>query len=519
MHFGFSYVGLIYLVMLMVPNILWVKNKPADYEKYVRNENRVLAAFERIGEVLTSALVLVFADFNLRPWTLWCLWLIVSFLLMILYELYWSQYFKSEKTMRDQYRGFCGFPVAGATLPVAAFFLLGIYGINIWLIIASIILGIGHIGIHLAHEKEVNGPKEKKPAAKRILKGIAAVLLLLIFAAIIVPTGVRNFRFIKHQVNFIKGVDEEAYIPLGGQDQYILMTGKDVSNPVIIYLHGGPASPDTMVMYTFADRLMDDYTLVGWDQRGAGRTYYRNKASDPENRTADFEQALADLDELVDYARSRFGKDKVIVMGHSYGTILGSQYVLDHPEKVSEYIGIGQVVSAADGDILSYEDALQKAKAAGDDTSEMEKAYETYMADKTLLNMLALREPVSKYHPAARKANVMWLGMSSPYFGIDDLKWFSKQIFSLNDYLALNSRLFDYIGTYDAYEKKTDYQVPVHFISGSEDWICPVDLTREYMDAITAPQKDLTLIDGCGHSPQNDAPEDFANAVKGVISR
>ena len=85
MHFGFSYVGLIYLVMLIVPNILWAKNKPADYEKYVRNENRVLAAFERIGEVLVSALVLVFVDFNLRPWTLWCLWLIVSFLLMILY--------------------------------------------------------------------------------------------------------------------------------------------------------------------------------------------------------------------------------------------------------------------------------------------------------------------------------------------------------------------------------------------------------------------------------------------------
>ena len=93
MHFGFSYVGLIYLIMLFVPNIKWAKNRPVDYERYVKNENKVLLAFERIGEVLTSALCLVFTDFNLRRWTLWSLWLVASFLLMILYELYWLRYF------------------------------------------------------------------------------------------------------------------------------------------------------------------------------------------------------------------------------------------------------------------------------------------------------------------------------------------------------------------------------------------------------------------------------------------
>lgn len=517
MHFGFSYVGLIYLLMLFIPNIKWAKNKPKDYDQYAKKENKVLLAFERIGEVLTSAIVLIFSDFNLKRWTLWCLWLVASFVLMILYELYWHRYFKSEKTMQDQYSSFCGFPVAGATLPVIAFFFLGIYGINVWLIIASIILGIGHIGIHLAHEKEVNSPKEKKRLAKRILSWAGAILLILIFAAIIIPIGARNIRFIRHQANFIDGVDEQAYIPLSGQEQYILMTGRNVSNPVIIYLHGGPAAPDTMVMYTFADRLMDDYTIIGWDQRGAGRTYYRNQAADPENSTASFEQALRDLDELVDYACERFGKDKVIIMGHSYGTILGSQYVLAHPDKVSEYIGIGQVVSVSEGDILSYEDALAKAKAAGDDTSEMETTYETYMADRTLKNMLALREPVSKYHPVDKEANDMWLGMSSPYFGVDDLRWFFKQVFALDDYLALNGQLFDYIMTYDAFGKEMEYQVPVHFISGAEDWICPVDLTGEYMDGISAPDKSLELIAGSGHSPQKDFPKEFADAAREVL--
>ena len=141
--------------MLTVPNIIWAKNKPKDYEKYVVNESKVLGTFERIGEVLVTTIVLIFADFNLRPWTWWSLWLVVSFVLMVLYENYWVRYFKSEKTMHDQYRQFLCFPVAGASLPVLAFFLLGIYGANIFMLVSVVILGIGHIGIHLKHQKEV----------------------------------------------------------------------------------------------------------------------------------------------------------------------------------------------------------------------------------------------------------------------------------------------------------------------------------------------------------------------------
>ncbi len=163
MHFGFSYVGLIYLVMLFAPNIKWARNKPKDYDRFAKNENKILLMFERTGEILTSAIVLVFSDFNIHGWKWWNCWLIVSFVLMILYEMHWYRYFKSEKTMRDQYSSFCGFPVAGATLPVLAFFLLGIYGSNLYLIIATIILGIGHIGIHVTHEKEAQRADETAP--------------------------------------------------------------------------------------------------------------------------------------------------------------------------------------------------------------------------------------------------------------------------------------------------------------------------------------------------------------------
>lgn len=154
-HFGFSYVGLIYLIMLMVPNMIWAKNKPKDYEKYVVNENRILLLFERVGEVAVSCFALIFSDFNLRKWSGWSVWLIISFVFMILYEIYWVRYFKSNKTMKDFYSGLCGIPVAGATLPVMAFLFLAVYGKNLFLGVAVILLDIGHIGIHLGHEKEI----------------------------------------------------------------------------------------------------------------------------------------------------------------------------------------------------------------------------------------------------------------------------------------------------------------------------------------------------------------------------
>ena len=154
MHFGFSYIGLIFLFMLFIPNIHWAKNKPEKYDEFSGNENKILALLERIGEALVSTLILIFKECNVRLHSVWIVWFVIAFILMILYELYWIRYFKSEKTMADQYSSYAGFPVAGATLPVIAVIMLGIYAYNIFIIAAAIILGIGHIGIHLAHRNE-----------------------------------------------------------------------------------------------------------------------------------------------------------------------------------------------------------------------------------------------------------------------------------------------------------------------------------------------------------------------------
>ena len=157
-HFGFSYIGLIYLLMLWGPNSIWAKCMPEGYDP--SGESKVLLVFERVGQVLCTEAILLFTDYNphsIEPWTAW---LIASAILMILYEVFWVRYFQSKQTVTDFYRPIFGIPASGATLPVVAFLLLGIYGKVIWLMIASVVLGVGHIGIHLQHIKKLKYRRE-----------------------------------------------------------------------------------------------------------------------------------------------------------------------------------------------------------------------------------------------------------------------------------------------------------------------------------------------------------------------
>ncbi len=141
--------------MLTIPNLIWARNKPIGYENIVCNENKILLLFERVGQFLVTPIALIFSDYNIKPFSSWSIWLIISFLLMLLYEISWIHYFRSKHTLADFYGNFLGIPVPGALLPVAAFFLLSIYGKVIWLTIAIIILGIGHVGIHIQHRKNI----------------------------------------------------------------------------------------------------------------------------------------------------------------------------------------------------------------------------------------------------------------------------------------------------------------------------------------------------------------------------
>ena len=152
---GISAVGIVFLLMLFIPNIIWSKKQPEGYEESAKRENKGLLALERAGEALVSVLVLTDRRLDRFALSPRLGYIIFALMLMIIYELYWIKYFRSSRTLADMYSDYCGFPLAGASLPVFAVFLLGVYACNAFLIAAAIILGIGHIGIHFMHKKEL----------------------------------------------------------------------------------------------------------------------------------------------------------------------------------------------------------------------------------------------------------------------------------------------------------------------------------------------------------------------------
>lgn len=152
-NFGISWWGVLFLMMLLIPNSIWTKHQPIDDEKIGGHENRTLLLFERIGQIGVSASMIVIADTTFQWNTLDSFILILALSLMLLYEIWWLRYFQSKKTLYDFYQPFLGIPTPGATLPVIAFFLLGIYNRNWFLLFFTGIFGIGHISIHVNHSK------------------------------------------------------------------------------------------------------------------------------------------------------------------------------------------------------------------------------------------------------------------------------------------------------------------------------------------------------------------------------
>lgn len=153
---GFSWIGALFLVALFVPNGIWARRKPDGYDELAAREPRALVVLERAGEVLTSVCAAIFSSTNPHaPIDAWTGWLVFAIACMFLYEAAWRQYFSDGQVLEGMYGSLLGIPVPLASLPVAAFILLGIYGRALPLIAAGMVLGVGHIGIHLLHKREL----------------------------------------------------------------------------------------------------------------------------------------------------------------------------------------------------------------------------------------------------------------------------------------------------------------------------------------------------------------------------
>jgi len=183
----------------------------------------------------------------------------------------------------------------------------------------------------------------KSVVRRLLLWGIVPLLSIVVIVAAtalysrhLVVEGVRVLRHIPGP----DGIDVLEKVKIGGIDQWVSIRGRDRSNPVLLFIHGGPGGVAMPLSHGFQDTWEEFFTVVQWDQRGAGKTY---SANDPEKvgPTMSADRMIQDAEELVTHLRTRFHKDKIVVVGHSWGTIVGINLAKRHPEWLNAYVGMG----------------------------------------------------------------------------------------------------------------------------------------------------------------------------------
>ena len=304
------------------------------------------------------------------------------------------------------------------------------------------------------------------------------------------------------------GIEELRKVRIGGIDQWLSIRGRDRRNPILLVLHGGPASPSMPVAYTYQSPWEDYFTVVQWDQRGTGKTY----ASNSEAQMAPgmtIEGMVDDAAQVVQYLRQRYGKQKIFVLGHSWGTVLGTMLAQRHPDWFYAYIGVGQVVNVRRNEALGYDFALQQARAHGN--AEAIKGLEgiaPYPGDKPLtVDRIAVRSRWETYYGGLAVGRDSFdfdadAETLSPDYNQSDLDAIGKgSLFSLH-------RLLQPLLGVD-FSHATQFGCPVLLFVGAHDQTTSHVLAEQWFDHLQAPSKRLVIFADSAHMAMQEQPGRF----------
>lgn len=299
-----------------------------------------------------------------------------------------------------------------------------------------------------------------------------------------------------------EAVDEGLFVDINGVPQWITVRGRDRNNPVLLWLHGGPGMPMSGQAPLFFD-WENDFTIVQWDQPGGGATLAKNGVVGSGELT--IERYTRDAIAVAEWARRHLGSRKVVVMGTSWGTLLGLQLAARRPDLVAAYVGTGQFVNGPRGSRFSYDAALKAARDRGDPSAiaELEGVgpppyvrFEDYLVRQKYVNPPVLA-------PSPREAEAMaavaqLLAAPAP----PDARYVAHNLPAVDGFEAFMSTqraVFAETAAFEADTLGSKFEVPIFFFQGADDLNTPTALVQEYFEQIEAPEKELVILPDAGH--------------------
>jgi pimeloyl-ACP methyl ester carboxylesterase len=285
----------------------------------------------------------------------------------------------------------------------------------------------------------------------------------------------------------------------------MFIEGRDRANPLLLWLHGGPGMPDYFLTHRYPTGLEDLFTLVWWDQRGAGLSYH----SDISPATMTVKQFISDTLAVTDYLRERFQQDKIYLLGHSWGSFIGIQVAARAPERFHAYIGMAQMVHQLKSEKLAYDYMVAQYKARGDRgmVRDLEDA-PVGMVEGTPQAYLDLRDKamhrlgVGTTHDMKSVITGIFLpSWTCPGYTLaEKLNLWRGRAFSRS------FGLWDQFIRVDLMEALPELDLPVYFLHGVYDYTCSFTLAQNYFGRLRAPLKGFYRFDHSAHSPVLEQP-------------
>jgi pimeloyl-ACP methyl ester carboxylesterase len=295
-------------------------------------------------------------------------------------------------------------------------------------------------------------------------------------------------------------------ITIGGITQWISIYG-DCKNDICLFLHGGPGLAEMPLMNAYCKPLSETFLLVNWDQRGAGKSYSPFIPIDSMN----LNQFINDALEVILYLKQRFKKEKIILMGHSWGSALGMLLVKKCPEHLYEYIGIGQIGNWHKGEKISYQYTLAKAQQLGNNRA-LRKLKNMGPPPHTWKMLISQRQILLKLGGSIhnRSNYNSWIPkylFSKEYSVIDLLKYLLGIRFSLKYLWADFTKI-------ELLKEVPEVQIPVYFLLGKHDYQVPFECSTMYFNSLKAPFKEIFWFEKSGHTPMFEETDKFIEIVK-----
>jgi len=354
------------------------------------------------------------------------------------------------------------------------------------------------------------GKKKKIKILISILFGSVVAIILICLAVLLVmsPGKIKQFTD-KNGRKIENSMAEKCFVEINDVKMGMVIKSKNISNPVLLFVHGGPGMPEYFLTDDYPTGLEDYFTVVYWDQRGAGLSY----SSNIDKSTITVDQYIDDTIAVTNYLRERFGKEKIYLMAHSWGTYFGIQAVQKAPQLYNAYIGVGQVTNQDESEQRAYQYMLDYYSKAGDEKTLEKLKENNYLSDGyvKIRDDIMHRAGIGTTHEMKSVVKgVFFASLKNREYTLTEKinLWRGKMLLNKNTQLKMKD---------DLRKTVTKLDVPTYFFSGAFDYTVNYEMSEEYLKLIEAPMKGFYLFDNSAHSPILEEPNKVAEIIKSDI--